>query len=54
MNILSEILIILAIWMILTLSVYLPICNYIIDKTNREELAYLVILSIFGLRIYLN
>lgn len=59
MSILSEISIMLAIWVVITLSVCLPLCNYIIDKTNREELAYLVypiwlILSILGLGIYLN
>ena len=56
---LSQVLIGVGIWTIISLLVCLPICNYIIDNTDHEELAYLVypiwvILSIVGLGIYLN
>lgn len=59
MSTLSEILIGVSIWVILSLVICLRICNYIIDNTNREELAYLVypvwlILSVLALGIYLN
>jgi hypothetical protein len=56
---LSELLIGFSMWAIVTLIICLPICNYIIIKTDREELSYLVfpvwlILSMFVLGIYLN
>ena len=59
MNTLSEILIGFSIWAILSLVICLRICNYIIDNTNKEDMAYLVypawvILSVFVLGIYLN
>ena len=55
----SELLIGFSMWAILSLVICIPICNYIVDKTDREELSYLVfpvwlILSTFVLGIYLK
>lgn len=56
---LSELLIGFPIWAVLSISICIPICTYIIEKTDREELSYFVfpawiLLSMFVLGIYLN
>lgn len=56
---LSTILIGIGLWVILTFIVCLSVANYIIDKTDKEYLAYLVYptwltLWAIGLGVYLN
>ena len=59
MSTLSQVLIVLGIWGIVSLIISIPIANYIIDETNNEEYAFLVfpiwlILSVIGLGIYIS
>ena len=55
----SELLIGFSMWAILSLVICIPMVNYIINKTDKEELSYLVfpvwvILSMLILGVYLN
>jgi hypothetical protein len=52
-------LITLGIWGILSLIICIPICSYIINKTDREELAYFIFpswlfLSAIILELYMH
>ena len=55
----SELLMGFSMWAILSLVICIPMVNYIINKTDKEELSYLVfpvwvILSMLILGVYLN